>query len=173
MLVLLVIVHNLDLESAAVSPDEAYAPLIVDPDAVLPLAIASQGFQPIRGRGPKVVERACRIQHLKLTPCDLGDICGKPFREFPLENRGGALVTEALDHLCYIARNGRYVKDNITTHRSPVMPARDARGRFRRIRRSDLPLAQAITLGVLVLVVGMVIGGEVPWAWVARAVGVH
>ncbi len=55
----------------------------------------------------------------------------------------------------------------------PANQPRDARGRFRRMRRTDLPLAQAITLGVLVLVVGMVIGGEVDWAWVARAVGVQ
>jgi len=61
-----VVVHDLDLESVAVFPDEAEAPLIINPNAVLPFAIAAQCFQPISWRSHQVAEfhRAIQLPEL-------------------------------------------------------------------------------------------------------------
>jgi hypothetical protein len=41
------IVHDLDIVSVAVPPDEAQAPLVVDPDAVSAGAISDEFFQAV------------------------------------------------------------------------------------------------------------------------------
>jgi hypothetical protein len=46
----LVIVHDFDIRCAAIDPNEAYPHADIDPDAVLPRAIASQHFQMIARR---------------------------------------------------------------------------------------------------------------------------
>src|SRR5260370_13543615 len=50
-----VIVHNLYVVWAIVSPDKTNAPFVVDPDAVLSLTIAFKKFQPIPRWNAKVV----------------------------------------------------------------------------------------------------------------------
>jgi len=44
-----VIIYDLHVIGVAVAPRKAYPPLIVDADAVLALAVAPEGFQPIAG----------------------------------------------------------------------------------------------------------------------------
>jgi hypothetical protein len=48
------VIDDLDHLSATVPPDKADAPLIVDPDAVLSSAIASQDFEPVAGWGAEI-----------------------------------------------------------------------------------------------------------------------
>jgi len=48
------VIHNLDFERVSIGPTEADAPLVVDPDAVLPLAIARQSLQTIARDGSKI-----------------------------------------------------------------------------------------------------------------------
>jgi hypothetical protein len=40
-----VVVHNFDLVGTIVMPHETDSPLVIDSDAVLPLAVALQGFE--------------------------------------------------------------------------------------------------------------------------------
>ena len=47
-------IHNLDLERVRIGPGEADAPLVVDPNAVLPLAIARQGLQTVARDDSKI-----------------------------------------------------------------------------------------------------------------------
>src|SRR5258706_11741463 len=42
-----VVVHDLHVFRAAVTPHEAHAPLVVDADAVLPVAVAMQPLEPV------------------------------------------------------------------------------------------------------------------------------
>jgi len=49
-----VIVHDLDLMRPILAPDETDAPLVVDADAVLPLAVPFQGFELVPRRNPQV-----------------------------------------------------------------------------------------------------------------------
>ncbi|MNL88828.1 hypothetical protein D3C87_2187830 [compost metagenome] len=52
----LVIITDLDLIGVAIPPNETNTPLIVDPDAVLSLAIALQGLQAIPRRNEQSIE---------------------------------------------------------------------------------------------------------------------
>jgi hypothetical protein len=45
-----VVVDDLDVPSLIIAPDKTDAPLVVDANAELTLAVAAQGFQPIAGR---------------------------------------------------------------------------------------------------------------------------
>jgi hypothetical protein len=44
------IVHDLDIQRVIGAPAKAHPPLVVDPNAVLALAIALQCFEPVAGR---------------------------------------------------------------------------------------------------------------------------
>jgi hypothetical protein len=72
-------VDNLNAVGVAVSPAEAEAPLIVDPDAVLPLAIPCEPFQPVAGWHPQILKRFRRIEDTKLSLRNAFDIT----RELP------------------------------------------------------------------------------------------
>jgi hypothetical protein len=57
------IVHDLDVFRIAVAPNETDPEPIVDPNTVLPLAVAPEAFQAVAGRRPQIVQRPCRVQH--------------------------------------------------------------------------------------------------------------
>ena len=60
------IIDNLDCFGGAIAPDEADAPLVVDPDAVLSLAIAFERFEPITGRRANIGQLSRRVEHIEL-----------------------------------------------------------------------------------------------------------
>jgi len=74
-----VIVHDLNINRIRIHPAETEPPLIVNPNAVLPSAVAFESLQPIRWNRPKVGEYRCGV-HLV---------------EFPLGGRGYALEPTA------------------------------------------------------------------------------
>ena len=49
------VVHNFNIHGIAVHPDEAYSPLIVDPDTVLSFSVSPQRFQSVRWWNTQVV----------------------------------------------------------------------------------------------------------------------
>lgn len=54
---LLVVIDELDVDRALITPSKANAILLVDSDGVLPLTIAAELLQTIAGRSPQVVQR--------------------------------------------------------------------------------------------------------------------
>jgi hypothetical protein len=50
------VIDDLHPVRAVFRPDQAEAPLVVDPNAMLPLAIALEGLKPVAGRDPQFVE---------------------------------------------------------------------------------------------------------------------
>jgi hypothetical protein len=56
------IVHDLDQIRTVVAPLKTNPPLIVDADRMLATAIAFQGFEPVAGRLPEIVELSRAIQ---------------------------------------------------------------------------------------------------------------
>lgn len=74
-----VIVDNFNVKGVAVFPFETDAPLPIDANAVLPLAITLEGFKVVRRRDTQVIQRDRRIELGKppLRSCD--DIGRKPF----------------------------------------------------------------------------------------------
>jgi len=65
----LVIIDDLNIMGVFAVPSEAKPPLIVDPDRILPYAIADELLKTVAGRA-KVVERLGIIQHAKLPAGD-------------------------------------------------------------------------------------------------------
>ncbi len=57
----------------AVFPAKADSPLIVDPDTILPFAIAFQGFEPVARRNPEVLKMPGLVKVQELTPCNSFD----------------------------------------------------------------------------------------------------
>jgi hypothetical protein len=53
---------------SAQTEDEAHAPLIVDPDAVLPTAVALEGFELVVRRNPQARQFGGRVQLEQLVP---------------------------------------------------------------------------------------------------------
>jgi hypothetical protein len=91
-----VIVHNLNIVGVAI-PSEADAPLVIDPNAVLPGAIPAKGFKTIAWRDTKVVQPGRRIEQLQLAPRDTLERPEAPHRKIAKE----ALrvpIAKALDH---------------------------------------------------------------------------
>lgn len=67
------IVHDFNCNDIAFAPDEAQAPLIVDPDAVLARAIAPQGFKLVAGRDAQEIQRSYSVQLLQLAQYNIRD----------------------------------------------------------------------------------------------------
>ena len=67
---LAMIVHDLDLVGVTIVPDEAHAPLIIDPDTVLPPSVAPERLETIAGRCPQIVQRPRVVQLQELPIAD-------------------------------------------------------------------------------------------------------
>src|SRR5215831_20499015 len=61
------VVDDLDVPRAVVSPTEADSPLVVDPDAVLPASIAAELLEPVSRRHTQIVQVLGTVQHLQLS----------------------------------------------------------------------------------------------------------
>ena len=64
------IVHDLNILGSAIVPAETDPPLIIDPDAVLPRAIAREPFEAVTRRYTEIVERIRRMHHQQLSKRD-------------------------------------------------------------------------------------------------------
>jgi hypothetical protein len=69
-----VIVYDLHVFGSCFRPTETQPELIIDTDAILPLAIASQGFQPITGRHPEIRQSSRDLELPQLTSCHSRDV---------------------------------------------------------------------------------------------------
>lgn len=92
------VVGNLDIECLTVSPYKAYPPLIIDADAVLALAVARQGLQPIARRLAQVVKSLGGVDRQELGSGSLLNLRRQSANAKTSEDRGGALVAKRLDH---------------------------------------------------------------------------
>jgi hypothetical protein len=63
------IIDDLDAFRRAFAPDEAESPLIVDPDAMLTLPVATQSLKPVSWNCRQVLQPIGVVQHPKLPPC--------------------------------------------------------------------------------------------------------
>jgi hypothetical protein len=86
-----VIIDNFDIKGIPTSPHEAHSVLIIDANAMLPLACSVERFQTIARGHSKVLKRDCRVQNGKLYERSSLQIGGKastlaglpqPFRLF-------------------------------------------------------------------------------------------
>jgi hypothetical protein len=91
------VIHNLNLKCIRVYPTEADAPLIVDPNTVLPRAIAAEGFQMIAWDRAQVRHGRRRVDLVEL-PLGHSSNPLKPPAELAPENLLGLLIPERANH---------------------------------------------------------------------------
>ena len=91
------IIDDLNFVSIPVAPNEAKTPLIVNPDTVLPLSLAAQGFQAVARRRCQIAQLRGAIQLPKLAPRDPLDSL-KAAARLPAVKSPGFRAAERLDH---------------------------------------------------------------------------
>ncbi len=101
----LVIVHDLDAARSwlSVPPIEANAPLLIDPDGILPFVIARERFESIAWQGSQCFERRGRIQDRQALRGLLLESL-ECFDERTASKSTGLLVSIAQDHLAIRVR---------------------------------------------------------------------
>jgi hypothetical protein len=57
-----VVIGNFNIEGVSIGPAEADPVLIVDPDAVLPFAVAFQNFELMAGNGGQIARAIARFR---------------------------------------------------------------------------------------------------------------
>jgi hypothetical protein len=63
------VVDDPDIAWSSVIPDKADAPLVVDPDTVLPEPVTFQGFEPISRRYAQVIQLASTVHQTQFSEC--------------------------------------------------------------------------------------------------------
>jgi len=92
-----VVVHDFDLVGAIVLPNKTDAPLVVDPDPVLPPAVALERFELVPERDPQTGQIAGSMQLQELAPRHALNV-PEPGHGLAAENRLGIDAQELVDH---------------------------------------------------------------------------
>lgn len=97
------IINNLDVNRVASVPFEAQAIPVVDPDAVLPDAIAFQSLEAISGEGRKINQRARVVKKPQAAPRAPRDV-GETRNRFAVEDCLDIASAETTNHSFAIMR---------------------------------------------------------------------
>jgi hypothetical protein len=65
----LVVIDDFDIGRPFFRPSKTNAPLVVDPDRVLPVAVCREHLQSVSWRRPQIAEIARDMQHIELSLC--------------------------------------------------------------------------------------------------------
>ena len=106
------VVGDLNFVWTSICPDETYAILVVNANAVLPSSIPAQSFEVIAGWNTKVVDGCGGIQLVQLSPCHAPNrlrtrtsgVSSVP----AVKDIFGACIVERYDHDDMIARRSCY-----------------------------------------------------------------
>jgi hypothetical protein len=91
------IIHDFDIPRIAIAPAKTNAPLVVDPDAVLPTPIASKGLKSIARRHREFRQLANRIEYQQLTACQPFD-AAEATHSSVVKKRFAVTIGKAPDH---------------------------------------------------------------------------
>lgn len=92
------VIDNLNIESVAILPFEANAPLLVDADAVLARAVASECLELIRWGDHQIAQIRSAIEVLQLLARALLNLIIQALHKCPSEHRLRVFVLEGPDH---------------------------------------------------------------------------
>ena len=106
----LVVVNDLDFVGITIVPAKADPPLIIDPDTVLPGAIALELLEPVARRDTKVVQRFGGVHGHQLPQHDPAEVSRISADRLPVEEPGCVAVTETCDHPRKLTRRVNNVK---------------------------------------------------------------
>jgi hypothetical protein len=101
-------------------PAEIYSKLVIDPDRVLPLAIAREGLEPVARGRPEIVEAYCRVKHDELS-LDYGLHVPETPRTPAREEGPGFGTPKRPDHLRSVAIRTLYVNRTSLCRRLPSL----------------------------------------------------
>jgi hypothetical protein len=93
------VVNDLDLMGIAFQPSEVDAPLVIDPNTVLPSAASSQLLEPVPPRHAQIIESLSGIDEYKPAQHGALELARISADALPLEETLSVPITEALDHL--------------------------------------------------------------------------
>jgi hypothetical protein len=93
-----VVIRDFHIFSALALPEKANAPLVIDPDAVLPLSVASERLKPVPGRNLKVFDIGGAVKDQEFSQCGSLDVTWNLPGTVPTENPFGLSVLERADH---------------------------------------------------------------------------
>lgn len=93
-----VVIDHLDSGSTSCRPDEADAPLTVDANAMLALAVSLQGLQPVGRRDTQIVQGLRVVENPQLAPRRRLDVWWHATRNAALPDAFGLLAFEVEDH---------------------------------------------------------------------------
>lgn len=112
------IVDNLDLVGMAVLPHETDPPLVIDPDAMLPLSVTSQCLESIAWRHPQVLKQRRSVQLSQFPEGYSLDVRRNRLGPLTSEELLGFRVPEALNHALIVTPSVTPVKT--ASHRCPT-----------------------------------------------------
>jgi hypothetical protein len=92
------VVHDLDIVSVALLPDEADPPLIIDTDTVLTSPLPLKSLQPVTRRQSQILQRPRCIQLAKPLLRSPQDIGREAFQAQPAERSSGTAIPKRFDH---------------------------------------------------------------------------
>jgi hypothetical protein len=92
-----VIVNNFNVNGIGLRPAETDPPLVIDPNAVLPQPIATQGLETVSGNRTQVGELSGGMNVVQLPFCRRSDTLELP-AEFASKNLPSFFIPEGPDH---------------------------------------------------------------------------
>lgn len=114
-----VIVHDLDVPDVSTRPAKADAPLIIDSDAVLPLASSLQCLQAVAGWKPEILQAAGLVKIKELSASDALEGSEPRYVEILKESFGSG-VAERPNHLDRVYDVTRNMSNAIASAASAV-----------------------------------------------------
>jgi hypothetical protein len=99
------VVNNLNVNGIGLHPAETDPPLVVDPNAVLPRPIASQGLETVSGNRAQIRQFPSGVNVVQLPFCSRSKTLELP-AEFASKHLVGFFVPERPDHSSRILLSG-------------------------------------------------------------------
>ena len=99
------VVNDFDLTRIAVLPSKTNAPLIVDPDTVLPSTLSAKLLESVSGRDAQILEDLRGIDDHQLAQHCVLELARISANPLPLEEPLGVPIAEAPDHPRTYSRN--------------------------------------------------------------------
>ena len=94
------VIHDLDIPCIPTLEPEAYAPLVIDANAVLAFAVTLQRFEPVAGRNPQVTQSRSAVQHQELSQRRLPEFGWRnPPASASYPETAGLGISKAADHM--------------------------------------------------------------------------
>ena len=116
------VIHDLDRRRAFRRPNKAHPELVVNPDRVLPLAIARQRLERVAWSRLQVAGIARGVEVAQFPARHLDQIGRKALRTFAVEDGFGGLVPETPDHRLCVSLQDTWVKVRVSINDTAYPP---------------------------------------------------